>query len=125
MKHLITALVLSLSITTSLTANPVLTDKKTVSTVDDTRSGAKDELLILPNPKTGSAIISFKAEKASKGMIFIYDEAGNVVLKQQVKLAVGKNKINLNNFTNLEEGNYTVCLNTSHKIYSTPLLLWK
>ena len=125
MKQLITALILILSITGSLTANPVITDKKTVPLVVDTRDGGKDELIIFPNPKTGSATISFKSEKASKGTVFVFDEAGNVVFKQSVKLAIGKNKINLSNFTNLEEGNYTVCLNTSHKIYSTSFLLWK
>ncbi len=125
MKQLITALVLSLSITASLTANPVITGKKPIKSAIDAREGGKDELVILPNPKTGSAIISFKAEKSCKGMVIVFDEAGNVVMKQPVKLAAGKNKININNFTALEEGNYTVCLNTTHKIYSAPFILWK
>jgi methionine-rich copper-binding protein CopC len=124
MKQLITALVLSLSITAFLTAHPVITDNKPAKPAVDKRGG-KYELVILPNPKTGSVLISFKAEKPGKGMVIVFDDTGNIVLKQQVKLAAGKNKININNFTNLEEGNYTVCLNTSHKIYSAPFLLWK
>ena len=125
MKQLITALVLSFSITASITANPIVTDKTPARHVHDKYEGGKDELVILPNPKTGTALLSFKAEKAGKGMVVVFDESGNIVLKQQVKLAAGKNKININNFTSLEEGNYTVCLNTSHKIYSAPFLLWK
>jgi hypothetical protein len=46
-------------------------------------------------------------------------------LKQPVSLVEGRNKINVNNFVNLEEGYYTVCLNTNHKAYSAPFLLWK
>jgi len=125
MKQLITALVLGLSITASLSANPVIADNKPAKPAIDKNNGDRDELVIVPNPKTGSALLSFKAEKASKGMVMVFNEAGNIVLKQPVKLAAGKNKINLSCFTNLEEGNYTVCLNTRHKIYSVPLLLWK
>ena len=125
MKQLITALVLSLSITTISTANPVITFKSPATHFTDKYAGGKDELLIVPNLKTGAASISFKAVKACKGMVIIFNEAGDIVLKQQVKMTAGKNKINLNNFTSLKEGNYTVCLNTCHKIYSTPFLFWK
>ena len=122
MKQLITALVLSLSITAASATNPTMTIKKPARILYEE---GKEELVIVPNLKTGVAVISFKAEKASKGVIFVFNEAGNVVLKQPVKIIDGKNKLSLNNFTSLPEGNYTVCLNTSHKIYSAPFLLWK
>jgi len=124
MKQLITALVLSLSITATICANPLFIDKNPAHR-NTKFEGGKDELSILPNPKTGNALLGFKADRASKGVVMVFDESGKVVLKQPVVLASGKNKININSFTNLQEGNYTVCLNTNHKIYSTAFLLWK
>ena len=124
MKQLITLMVIIFTIANSATANPAFDDKKP-TTHSRFPEDVKDQLLVTPNPKTGNAQVSFTSEKAGKGMIVVLDEAGNTVLKQQVTLAEGKNKINVNNFINLEEGYYTVCLNTQHKTFSAPFLLWK
>ncbi len=127
MKQLIAALVLSFSITATVSANSIQINQLPLRADRDTSKfeGGKDELAISPNTKTGSALLTFKADKEGKGTVIVFNEAGKIVLKQPVKLLAGQNKINVHQLTNLEEGNYTVCLNTSHKIYSTPLLLWK
>lgn len=124
MKQLITLLVVVFTIAGSITANPTSEDKKPAAR-SRFPEDVKNQLLVTPNPKTGDALVKFNSEKAGKGMIIVLDEAGNTVLKQRVVLLEGKNKINLNNFVNLAEGYYTVCLNTQHKAYSAPFLLWK
>ena len=103
MKQLITALVLSLSITASVTANPIITGEKPANCTTDKFDGGKDELVISADLKTGNASLSFKADKAGKGMVMVFDEAGNVVLKQPVKLTAGKNKINISNLAGLKD----------------------
>lgn len=125
MKQFITALVISLSLTASATSNPVLSDKTPAKNTLHKHEGRKDELIVLPNPKTGNPLVSFKSDKAGKGIIVVLDESGNTVLKQQVKLTAGKNKISINNSASLQEGYYTVCVNTNYKTYSAPFLLWK
>ncbi|HOZ77873.1 MAG TPA: hypothetical protein PLY34_07740, partial [Ferruginibacter sp.] len=65
------------------------------------------------------------AGKPGKGTIVVLNEEGVTVIKQQVTLTEGKNKIDISNFTNLEEGYYTICLNTNYNNWSAPFLLWK
>ncbi|MBL0356162.1 MAG: T9SS type A sorting domain-containing protein [Chitinophagaceae bacterium] len=124
MKQLIILLAAMFTIASSITAHPTFEDKKPAAR-SRFPEDIKNQLLVTPNPKTGNALVRFTSEKAGKGMIVVLDETGNTVLKQQVVLLEGKNKINVNNFVNLAEGYYTVCLNTQHKTYSAPFLLWK
>ncbi len=124
MKQLITLMAITVFIATATTATPAFDDKKPAGRSrfpEDIKYGLK----VSPNLKTGNAIVTFTSEKTGKGMIVVLNEEGNIVLKQQVTLEEGKNKINVNNFIDLAEGYYTVCLNTSHKTYSAPFLLWK
>lgn len=124
MKQFITLLAIIFTIATTATARPI-SDDKNPSVRSKRFNDEKHELKLSPNPKTGNVLVSFTAEKNGKGMIVVLDEAGNTVLKQPVTIAEGKNKINVNNFINLEEGYYTVCVNTNHSTYSAPFLLWK
>lgn len=82
-------------------------------------------ILTTSDPKPLNAHVNFTTQKAGKGTLVVLDESGITVLKQQVMLVAGNNKITIDNISRLKEGNYTVCLNTSYKIYSTPFLLWK
>ena len=72
-----------------------------------------------------NAYANFTIQKAGKGTLAVLDESGNTVLKQQVTLVAGKNKITIYNITNLKEGNYTLCLTTNFKTYSSAFVLWK
>jgi methionine-rich copper-binding protein CopC len=123
MKQLIALAAICLLLAAASSANPLLNDKNPAKNkpVDD----GKKEFLVLPDYKTGNATVSFKADKAGKATIVVLNEDGNTVIKQEVKLVEGKNKIGINNFTNLQEGYYTICLNTNYKSYSSPFLLWK
>ena len=82
-------------------------------------------LRIIPNTKTGDIQVCFNAEKAGKATIVVLNESGKTVLTQKVQLVTGKNYLNVNNFSSLSEGDYTVCLNTSYGAFSSPFLLWK
>lgn len=124
MKQSIATLVIALFVTTSLFANPIATESILVNHINITNDEGK-KLVVVPNLKTGNATINFSAEKAGKGLVVVEDQAGNIVSKQKVVLEPGMNKININNFTNLDEGSYTVSLNTGHHIYETSFLLWK
>lgn len=75
--------------------------------------------------KPGNALVNFTIKKACKGTLVVVDEFGVTVLKQQVILIAGKNKITIQNISRLNEGNYTFCLNTNYKTYSTTFVLWK
>ena len=123
MKQLITLAAISLMIATTATANPLFNDKKPAKHKNN--DDGKKEFHVMPNFKTGNATVSFKSDKAGKATIVVLNEDGNTVIKQAVKLTEGKNKIDINNFTSLEEGYYTICLNTNYKSYSAPFLLWK
>jgi hypothetical protein len=129
MKQIITTLVICLSITSvnasRLFNNPILKNQLNVTAPDNNFDRGKNTLIIVPNPRTGDIQVSFKAEKAGKATIVVLDESGTTVLKQKVQLVVGKNNININNFSDLAEGDYTVCLNTNYGAYSSPFLLWK
>lgn len=124
MKQSIIFMAIIFTVAINSTANPCFDDKKPSGNARF-KAEIKNQLTIVANPKTGDAIVSFTAAKNDKATIIVLDEAGNTVLKQAVKLAGGKNKINITNFVNLGEGYYTICLNTSHKAYSAPFLLWK
>ena len=107
-------------------SNSPIFKNRTATTISNNNSdGSKDGLNVIPNPKTGDIQVSFKAAKAGKATIVVLDESGTIVLTQKVKLVTGKNNININNFIDLPEGDYTVCLNTYYGAYSSPFLLWK
>lgn len=69
--------------------------------------------------------VNFTIQKAGKGTLVVVDESGITVLKQPLMLIAGKNSITINNISSLNEGNYTICVSTSHKTYSTAFVLWK
>ena len=129
MKQIITTLVICLLITTvnagSFSNNPILKNHLKITAPDNTFKTVNKRLVVLPNPKTGDIQVSFRSEKATKATIVVLNEDGTIVLKQKVKLVAGKNNINIDNFSNLAEGDYTVCLNTNYGAYSSPFLLWK
>lgn len=124
MKQLIVLAALCLLLAAASSATPAVTDKKPSKTHKKTDDPARD-FQVLPNYKTGNAIVTITSAKTGKGTIVVLNEAGAIVIKQQVKLTEGKNKIDISNFTNLEEGYYTICLNTNYKTWSAPFLLWK
>ena len=129
MKQIITTLVICISITTanagSFCNNPILKNHLKITVSDNVLKPVNKRLVVLPNPKTGDIQVSFTAEKATKATIVVLDESGATVLQQKVQLVTGKNSININNFNDLAEGDYTVCLNTNYGAYSSPFLLWK
>ncbi len=122
MKQLIALAATCIMFAAASSANPVFHDKKPANKIND--DGKKD-FQVLPNYKTGNATVSFKANKAGKATIVVLNEDGSTVIKQEVKLVEGKNKIDISNFTSLAEGYYTICLNTNYKSWSAPFLLWK
>ena len=128
MKQIINTLVICLAITTVSASpsliNPIATFKNHMLTNNNGDRG-RNELVVIPNRKTGDIQVSFKAAKAGKATIVVLDEAGTMVLQQKVQLVAGKNNININDFNNLAKGDYTVCLNTYYGSYSSPFLLWK
>lgn len=124
MKQLITLAAICLLLVAASSASSLSHDKKPSKHHKNIDDGKKD-FQVLPNYKTGNATVSFKADKAGKATIVVLNEDGSTVIKKQVKITEGKNKIDINNFTNLEEGYYTICLNTNYKSWSAPFLLWK
>lgn len=124
MKQLLVLAAMCLLLAAASSASPNVNDKKPVKRHKKAEDGKKD-FQVLPNNKTGNAIVSFTSDKTGKGTIVVLNEDGSIVIKQQVKLVEGKNKIDISNFTNLEEGYYTICLNTNYKTWSAPFLLWK
>ena len=83
------------------------------------------EMVISPNPSSNNAQIKIKMIKPTIGDITVFDAAGKIVLKQQASLLAGNNTIVINNITTLNDGYYTVRLNTNNETFSTKLLVWK
>ncbi len=124
MKQLIVLAALCLLLAAASSATPNTGDKKPAKHHKKAEEPKKD-FQVLPNYKTGNATVTFTSGKTGKGTIVVLNEEGTTVIKQQVKLTEGKNKIDISNFTNLEEGYYTICLNTNYNTWSAPFLLWK
>jgi hypothetical protein len=124
MKQLLILAALCILFGAAASANPTINDKKPAKHHKKTEDGKKD-FQVLPNYKTGNATVSFTSGRSGKGTIVVLNEEGATVIKLQVQLTEGKNKIDISNFTNLEEGYYTICLNTNYKTWSAPFLLWK
>lgn len=124
MKQLIVLAALCILFGAAASATPTFRDKKPAKHYKKTEEPKKD-FQVLPNYKTGNATVSFISEKTGKAAIVVLNENGATVIKQQVTLVEGKNKIDISNFTNLDEGYYTICLNTNYKTWSAPFLLWK
>jgi Secretion system C-terminal sorting domain len=83
------------------------------------------EMIISPNPSSTNAQVKIKMNKAAMGDITVFDATGKIVLKQQASLLAGNNTVVINNITKLNDGYYTVRLNTNNEIFSTKLLVWK
>lgn len=123
MKQLLMLAAICLLLALASSANPVSHDKK--PTRHKVTDDGKKSLQVLANYKTGNATVNFNSGKAGKATIVVLNENGNTVIKQGIKLQEGKNKIDISHFTDLEEGYYTICLNTNYASYSAPFLLWK
>ncbi len=122
MKQFISITAVSMLISISVFA----TDGSTKKTDENFNlGGSKKGLIVMPNPATGDAQILFVSGKTANALIKVFDINGNMVLNQDSKLAVGKNKVNINNFTKLDEGNYSIQLITNNKIYASTFVLWK
>ncbi len=87
--------------------------------------GSRKGLILLPNAETGSTQILFVAAKETKATLKVYDATGKLVLQQEEQLAPGKNKINIENFGELAEGNYNITLTAANKVYATSFMVWK
>lgn len=124
MKQLLVLAALFILFGAAVSATPNTNDKKPAKRHKKAEDPKKD-FQVLPNYKTGNATVSFTSGVTGKGNIVVLNEQGNTVIKQQVKLTEGKNKVEISNFTNLEEGFYTICLNTNYNTWSAPFLLWK
>ena len=95
-------------------------------TIDVSSNNSKSEtFLTSADLKPVNAHVNFTIQKAGKGTLVVVDESGITVLKQPLMMVAGKNKITINNISRLNEGNYTICVNTSYKTYSTAFVLWK
>lgn len=89
-------------------------------------NNCKGKTLFTPaDLKHGNALVKFTIQKAGKGTLVVIDESGITVLKQPLMLVAGKNNQTINNISRLNEGNYTICVNTNYKTYSTAFVLWK
>ncbi len=125
MKQSIGMLVVAILISTAVTASPLAVKNSNASSFNNVENPGKNELVIVPSFKTGAAKISFKSEKASKGTIVVLDEKGNTVIKQEAVIEAGKNTLTINNFTDLNEGAYVVCVKAGNNTYTSSYLLWK
>lgn len=124
MKQLLVLAALCVLLGAAASATPNTNDKKPARHHKKTEDPKRD-FQVMPNYKTGNAIVSFTSDRPGKGTIVVLNEDGTIVIKQKVKLSEGKNKIDVSNFTNLDEGYYTICLNTNYETWSAPFLLWK
>ena len=118
MKRLITLSLISL-----ISITQVFSKSVAISVSSNNCRG--NTILTSADLKPENAHVNFTPKKAGKGTLVVLDESGIEVLKQQVLLVAGKNKITINNISVLNEGNYTVCLSTSYKNYSAAFVLWK
>lgn len=86
---------------------------------------SKKGIIIMPNKATGDAQVLFVASKPAAATIKVYDASGTIVLQQEAQLAEGKNKINIDKFTNLAEGSYTIKLVSNNRQYAASFVMWK
>lgn len=123
MKQLLILAGLCLLLAAAASSKPVTDDKKPAphKKVDDGRR----DFMILPDTKTGAVTLRVINAKAGTATVVVLNGEGNIMIRQDIMLNDGKNKISLPGFSNLQEGSYTVYLNSSYKNWHAAFLLWK
>jgi len=123
MKQLLILAGLCLLLAAAASSEPVTDDKKPAphKKVDDGRR----DFMILPDAKTGAATLRIINAKAGTATVVVLNGEGNTVIRQDIMLTNGKNKISISEFSHLQEGSYTVYLNSSYKNWHASFLLWK
>lgn len=86
---------------------------------------ARKGIIVMPDAKGKTIQLLFVAGRPAPASIKVTDEQGKLVLVQEAMLEQGKNKISLQNFMQLPEGNYTIRLQSANKSYSSAFLFWK
>ena len=82
-------------------------------------------ITILPEAGTKNIKIVFDSESPKAAAITVLDKDGKKVLHQATHLSAGMNAIDIINFSLLNEGSYSIQLNTNNKTYTSTIIIWK
>lgn len=75
-----------------------------------TNCEGKNELLVHPNPNTGSFVVTVNTDESiGESAIVVYDVSGKMVLQKQLTLVAGTNSVSFDD-TNLVRGTYFVAI---------------
>ncbi|MEJ7588697.1 MAG: hypothetical protein WKI04_14145 [Ferruginibacter sp.] len=88
-------------------------------------TGKLKKLSITSSRKSVDPLLNFTASKTGKAIITIFNDAGNVVLKQTSPVREYVNRIRIKGASGLAEGAYTVRLISNDKTYETAFMIWK
>lgn len=86
---------------------------------------SRKNIIVMPDAGGKTIQLLFVAGRPAPATVKVTDENGKLVLVQETMLEQGKNKISLQHFMQLPEGNYTIKLVTANKAYSTAFMFWK
>lgn len=91
----------------------------TAATTSIAETAPAPALKIYPNPAAGVLNLSFTGSRAEKGMVQVYDLAGNRYLQQPVSVAAGENSLRLA-VSSLRSGQYKLVLSCGAGVLTTP-----
>ncbi|HMO61332.1 MAG TPA: T9SS type A sorting domain-containing protein [Ferruginibacter sp.] len=116
--------IISITVLFFISANSFATDNGKRSE-NYNLGGSRKGLILLPDAATGNAQLLFATAKEGKALVQVFDANGKLVLQQEEQLSTGKNKIQVNHFNELAEGNYSITLTVANRQYNTSFLVWK
>lgn len=85
----------------------------------------KKSISISPNRSTGDISVNYTSAVAEDAQIEVKDATGKTVLTQTSAVKAGQNKINIDKFGTLSEGQYSIQLKAGKILQTTSFLLWK
>ncbi len=82
-------------------------------------------IIITPNNKTNNIEVNLKVRKKQIVTFTIINQYGDIVNTIPVQVKKGKNKIDITNSSNLDEGTYTITMVTNRETTNTKFIIWK
>ena len=111
----------------NITTNNLFTTILTTAsnTNEATIMPGKKGISLMPSAGSKNIKVLYNSTEAGSAIIEVLDNNGKKLLSQNTTLSIGKNNIVINNFFELNEGNYIIQLISKDTTYTSAFIVWK
>ena len=111
----------------NITTNNLFTTILTTAsnTNEATIMPGKKGISLMPSAGSKNIKVLYNSTEAGSAIIEVLDKNGKKLLSQNTTLSIGKNNIVINNFFELNEGNYIIQLISKDTTYTSAFIVWK